>query len=107
MSKQGRRGRGSRTTSVAAGTAEGATQAIESPEAEMAPPEQDAAPSEPEALPGTVELASDELPPAREPADSRDDSSSPPVDLDTHFFDGSNRDSEHEMEHEERDPRMA
>ncbi|HEY8091743.1 MAG TPA: hypothetical protein VIF09_27955 [Polyangiaceae bacterium] len=73
----------------------------------MAPPEQDAAPTEPEAPPGTVELASDELPPVREPAESRDDSSYPPVDLDTHFFDGSDRHSEHDLEHEEHDPRMV
>jgi hypothetical protein len=57
--------------------------------------------------PGTVQAMAEEIPPVREPADSRDDSSYPPVDLDTHFFDGSDRHSVDDLEHEDRDPRMA
>ena len=113
MSKKSRRGKSSRATSVTASEPEAAVEVGESAQSELPPPDleatseaAEAAAAQDEAIPGTVDAPPEELPPVRERADSRDDCSYPPVDLDTHFFDGTDRNSDPDLDHEEHDPRM-
>jgi len=83
------------------------------------PPEATESAAPPEAT-AEARAAAAELPPARGALETpvafatpesalpgRDDSSYPPVDLDSHFFSGPDRVSDPHVETEERDPRMA
>ncbi|HEY6461771.1 MAG TPA: hypothetical protein VIY73_16510, partial [Polyangiaceae bacterium] len=95
---------------LAAPAAEPPFPAVEAPFADAPVAAQEATPAIPEGVAATtseIRKVAAEAPAARDRAESRDDSSYPPVDLDNHFFGDSGRDSDADVETDHRDPRLV